>query len=135
VGPGLIPKPLAVAIAVVITGVWGLSQLAGVLSRLGIVAAGYEPPEAIHAALMIVLGAVFALRQSDKPSSTPPTPPTSAAPSPPPAAPLPPPSPVPRPTPLPPLVEPSPPSRTESAADMIARLRAEQQQQGGAGHE
>lgn len=63
-GPGLIPKPVAIAIAVIITAVWAASQLGSLF------VAGYEAPEGIHAALMIVLGAVFALRRSDAADSS-----------------------------------------------------------------
>jgi hypothetical protein len=45
---------------VVIVAVWAASQLATILVP------GYEPPDAIHAALMIVLGTVYALRDKDK---------------------------------------------------------------------
>lgn len=76
-GPGLIPKPIAIAIAVIITVVWAASQLGSLF------VAGYQAPEGIHAALMIVLGAVFALRRSDdkpdKPDDDPPDRPTPPA--------------------------------------------------------
>lgn len=56
-GPGLIPKPVAIVIAVVVTVVWAASQLGSLFVP------GYQAPDSIHAALMIVLGAVFALQQ------------------------------------------------------------------------
>lgn len=103
-GPGLIPRPLAIGIAVVITGVWAASQLGTLFVP------GYQAPDAIHAALMIVLGAVFALRRTDAEAEQAndeqeeaPEPPARTRP--------------PR--------DPRGPGRPESAADMIARLQRE----------
>lgn len=56
-GPGLIPRPVAAVVAIVVISVWATSQLASIFVE------GYEAPEAIHAALMIVLGSLFALQR------------------------------------------------------------------------
>lgn len=106
-GPGLIPRPIVAVCAIVVTGVWGASQIASIFID------GYEPPEAIHAALMIVLGSLFALRQGGekKPDPGPPT------------APALPPAPPP-PSPDPPAVEPPAASRRgESGGLTLAELR------------
>lgn len=107
-GPGLIPKPLAIGIAVVITAVWAASQLGTLFVP------DYEAPDAIHAALMIVLGTVFAtVRRGDAEKDDNGDDPDEA------------PDPEPeRPRPRPALPRQQPP-RSESAADMIARLQRE----------
>lgn len=83
-GSGLIPRPVVSVVAVVVIGVWGTSQVASIFVD------GYEVPEAIHAALMVVLGSLFALRQGKddaaKPTETPPAvAPPAVAPAPAPA--------------------------------------------------
>jgi hypothetical protein len=105
VGPGLIPKPVASVIAVAITSVWIASQVAPFFLP------AYKASESINTALMLILGAVFAMRRSDnshaeRPADEPPRP--AAAPSP-------------RPRDPPPAVD----ERRESAADLIDRLRRE----------
>lgn len=103
-GPGLIPKPVAIVIAVMITAVWGASQLGSLFVP------GYQAPDSIHAALMIVLGAVFALQRKgdDKPGDDKPAVEDVAEPA-------------------------KPPAGVELAADLIARLQAEQRERGGRG--
>jgi hypothetical protein len=83
-GSGLIPRPVVSVVAVVVIGVWGTSQVASIFVD------GYQVPEAIHAALMVVLGSLFALRQGkDEPAKSPAAAPPAAAPeaAPPPPAP------------------------------------------------
>lgn len=77
-GSGLIPRPVVSVVAVVVIGVWGTSQVASIFVD------GYQVPEAIHAALMVVLGSLFALRQGkDEPAKPPETPPAATPPPPP----------------------------------------------------
>lgn len=81
-GKGLIPRPVAAAAALLVISVWGTSQIATIFVP------NYEVPEALHAALMIVLGSLFALRQNKGEEnggstvSTPPPAPPAPAPDP-----------------------------------------------------
>ena len=97
-----LPRPVVIAIASVVIGVWALSQVAVMFLP------DYEPPAELHLAVMAVLAAVFGLQRSeDKDAAPPPQAPSPAQP----------PAPAPEPEPL--------PSGRESAADLIARLNQE----------
>lgn len=102
-GPGLISRPVANTIAVVIVAVWGASQVAPYFVP------GFKADDGIHLALMAVLGFVFSLKErhhGDQDPDKPPGPPGS-----PPAA--------------PPAGD--QPAHTESAVQLIERLLRERE--------
>lgn len=94
--PGLIPRPVATGIAVVITIMWAGNYIGPVLIP------GFERSEVVNTAFMLVAGAIFALGKGrdDPDDDDPPTPAPVPEPEPVPVPPLAPTAPGPEPDPV-----------------------------------
>lgn len=99
-----IPRSVVIVVAFVIVGVWAFSQVAKVYYP------GYEPPDGIHAALMLAAGLIFGVGRKRDDDDEPDTPPAVAPPSPP--------------TPLPVPDPPSTPAASSSSSLSVAELLA-----------